>query len=93
MENINMFGIGGVAAIVVICLLVGMIVKAINGIDNKWIPVICGLAGAVLGVVGMHIMPDFPAQDVVTAAAVGIVSGLGATGVHQAVKQLGEGGE
>ena len=36
----------------------------------------------------MMIMPEFPATDYITAVAVGIVSGLAATGAHQAVKQL-----
>ncbi|WP_366776160.1 phage holin family protein [uncultured Gemmiger sp.] len=33
-------------------------------------------------------VPDFPATDPLTAVAVGIVSGLAATGINQAVKQL-----
>ena len=37
----------------------------------------------------MFIMPDFPAGDYITAAAVGIESGLAATGINQAAKQLG----
>lgn len=82
------FGIAGVAAITVICYLVGQGVKA-TGIDNKWIPIICGACGLALGIAAMFIMPDFPATDYITAAAVGIVSGLAATGVNQAVKQLG----
>ncbi len=81
------FGIASVAAITVIAYIAGQIVKA-TGLDNKWIPIICGVAGGALGVVGMFIMPDFPATDYITAAAVGIVSGLAATGVNQAVKQL-----
>ena len=36
----------------------------------------------------MIIMPDYPATDYINAAAVGIVSGLAATGVNEAVKQL-----
>lgn len=43
----------------------------------------------MLGVVGMFLMPDFPATDYITAAAVGIVSGLAATGANQVIKQLG----
>ena len=81
------FGIASVAAITVIAYIVGMCVRA-SGINNKWIPIFCGVAGGVLGIVGMYIMPDFPAADYITAAAVGIVSGLAATGVDQAVKQL-----
>ncbi|MCR5012235.1 MAG: phage holin family protein, partial [Lachnospiraceae bacterium] len=50
-------------------------------------------AGAILGAVAFLIgMPDFPAADIITAIAVGIVSGLAATGVDQAIKQL-KGGE
>ena len=81
------FGIAGVAAITVIVYIVGLAVKATN-IDNKWIPVICGIVGGALGIAGMIIMPDFPATDYITAAAVGIVSGLAATGVDQAIKLL-----
>lgn len=82
------FGIASVAAITVICYLAGQVVKA-TGIDNKWIPVICGVLGAILGPVALFTgVPDFPAADSLTAVAVGIVSGLAATGVNQAVKQL-----
>lgn len=81
-------GITGVAGIVVICYLVGLIVKATPWNNNKIIPIVCGMAGAVLGVAGMYVMPEFPAADPITAVAVGIVSGLAATGVDQAVKQL-----
>ena len=81
-------GITGVAAITVICLLIGQGVKA-SGLDNKWIPIICGVCGCALGILAMFIMPDFPAGDYITAAAVGIVSGLAATGINQAAKQLG----
>ena len=82
------FGIASVAAITVICYLAGQVVKA-TGLDNKWIPVICGVLGAILGPVALIMgVPDFPATDYLTAVAVGIVSGLAATGVNQAVKQL-----
>ena len=85
--DISIFGIAGVVAITVICYLIGQGVKA-SGLDNKWIPVIVGACGGVLGVAGMFLMADFPAGDMLTAAAVGIVSGLAATGVNQAGKQL-----
>ncbi|WP_418772196.1 phage holin family protein, partial [Neglectibacter timonensis] len=52
-----------------------------------------GLLGGILGVVGMLFMPDFPANDFLTAAAVGIVSGLAATGANQIGKQLAGGKE
>ena len=86
------FGIASVAGITVICYLVAQAVKA-TPLDNKWLPILCGAAGAVLGVVGLRVMPEFPAQDMLTAAAVGIVSGLAATGVNQVYKQLSSSGE
>ena len=85
--DISSLGITGVAAITVICLLIGQAVKA-SGLDNKWIPIICGVCGCGLGIAGMFLMPDFPATDYITAAAVGIASGLAATGVNKAVKQM-----
>ena len=88
MENI---GIASVAAITVICYLVGLCVKAVPNMADKYIPICCGVAGAVLGLVGLYLgLPDFPAGDPVTAVAVGIVSGLAATGANQVFKQLGK---
>lgn len=85
--DLSSLGITGVAVITVICFLVGQAVK-VTGLDNKYIPIIVGAAGGVLGVVGMLVMPDFPAADYLTAVAVGIVSGLAATGINQVYKQL-----
>lgn len=86
--DINILGITGVAAIVVICYLLAEAIKATK-LDNKWLPVLCGVFGGALGVVAMYIMPEYPASDYITAVAVGIVSGLAATGVNQIGKQLG----
>ena len=86
------FGIASVAAVTVICYLVGLVVKASPWNNDKYIPIACGLAGGVLGAVGLWLgLPDFPAGDPLTAVAVGIVSGLAATGVDQAVRQLTRG--
>lgn len=91
--NMTSMGIATVAAITVICYLVGLMVKATPYNNDKFIPIACGLVGAVLGVVALYTgLPDFPATDPLTAVAVGIVSGLAATGVNQAVKQLSGGG-
>ena len=81
------FGIASVAGITVICYLAAMAVKATE-VDNRWLPVICGVIGAILGVVGMYYMPGYPATDIITAIAIGIVSGLAATGADQVYKQL-----
>lgn len=80
-----------VIAIVVICYLIGLAAKTIPAVKDNYIPVIVGAFGGILGVLGMYVIPDFPAQDVLNAIAVGIVSGLSSTGVNQVYKQLKDG--
>lgn len=81
-------GFAPVASITAICFLVGMCVN-VSGMNNKWIPLICGTLGCVLGLLAYFTVPSvMPAADPYTAAAIGIVSGYGATGVHQTVSQL-----
>nr|DAV39800.1 MAG TPA: holin [Bacteriophage sp.] len=82
------FSSGSVVAITVITYLIGMGCKAWEKLDNKFIPVICGFVGAILGVVAMQTMPEFPAKDILNAVAIGIVSGLASTGANQIGKQL-----
>ena len=90
--DITSLGIASVAVITVICYLIGLIVKASPWNNDKYIPIACGLAGALLGAVALFAhVPDFPATDYLTAVAVGIVSGLAATGVNQVTKQLTKG--
>lgn len=76
-----------VSGIIVICYLIGVAVKA-SSLDDKFIPIIVGICGGILGVVGLLTMPTFPVDNVIDAVAVGIASGLAATGVHQIGKQL-----
>ncbi len=80
----------GVVAIPVITVIVFLAVEAVKAtpLDNKWMPVIAGSFGGILGVVAMFVMPDFPGADPLTAIAIGIMSGLAATGAHQIYKQL-----
>lgn len=80
-----------VIAIVVICYLVGLAAKTIPAVKDNYIPVIVGAFGGILGVLGMYVIPDFPAQDILNAIAVGIVSGLSSTGINQVYKQLKDG--
>lgn len=81
---------GTVLAIVVITYLIGLAAKSIPNVPDNIIPVIVGLCGGILGVVGMHVMPEFPANDILNAISIGIVSGLASTGVNQIYKQAGE---
>lgn len=81
----DFLGFASIPAIVVICYLICAAFKT-TSLDNKYLPVIAGIAGGILGVVGMLTMNDFPATDYLTAIAVGIASGLAATGVNQIFK-------
>ena len=73
--------------ITIICLLIGMGLKQINKIPNKFIPVIVGFIGGLIAIPAMYITKNFPANDVITAISIGIMSGLSSTGVHQVYKQ------
>lgn len=79
--------VGTVLAIVIITYLIGLGAKNISTIKDEAIPVIVGVCGGILGIVGMFVMPDFPAHDILNAIAIGIVSGLASTGVNQVWKQ------
>ena len=80
--------VGTCLTIVVITYLVGMGAKASSKVKDELIPVFVGVVGGILGVVGMYVIPDFPATNVMDAVAVGIVSGLAFTGANQAYKQI-----
>jgi len=75
-------GIAGVAVITVIVYVFADIIKA-TPLPSKWLPAICNVLGGLLGIVGMLTMPGFPAQDILSAIAVGAVSGWAATGVRE----------
>lgn len=77
-------------AIAVICYFVGVICKTFNNETlDKFIPVICGLLGIILGITMFFTIPNFiPANNWAEAVCVGIVSGLSATGINQVYKQI-----
>ena len=84
-----------VPALVLIVYIIAEGLKLVrDGMLKKYIPVICGLLGGILGVIAFITMPDFiMAENYFTAAATGIVSGLSATGIHQIFKQFSKGDE
>ena len=79
----------GVAGITTLCYLLGLGLR-LSPLDNKWIPLACGLAGALLGGAGLCWMPEFPSGNWIDALAVGAASGLAATGLDQLGKQLAD---
>ena len=88
MEFLNEFA--AAPAIGVIVYLIAEIFKAVAREGwIKFIPVLCGVLGGVLGVLGWLLIPGYiPAENIFTAAAIGIISGLAATGANQIGKQL-----
>ena len=90
MEFLNEFA--AVPAIGVIVYLIAEIFKVAANSRESWlklIPVLCGVLGGVLGMLGWLFIPGYiPAENIFTAAAIGIISGLAATGANQIGKQL-----
>lgn len=71
------------------CFVVGQIIKsALDMIPNKYIPLICGILGAVAGATIPGIFPD---THVVIAAINGLALGWAATGGVETIKGLKEG--
>ena len=87
MMTMDLSNCATVVPIVIICYLVGIGCKASKKISDKVIPVIVGIAGGIIAVPAMYVMKSFPAEDIITAISVGIMSGLASTGVNQIYKQ------
>lgn len=88
MDILNLADIAAVPAIAVIAFLAAECAK-LTPMPDTWLPALCGVVGAILGVVALYASPAImPATDVLSAIAVGIVSGLAATGAHQIGKQF-----
>lgn len=80
-----------IPVIVVICYVVGFCIKSLgsSALADKLIPTICCILGGIIGVVAFFAYPGFiPADDLFTALAIGLASGLASTGVYEAKEQL-----
>ena len=79
--------ITAIPAITALCYLLAEVIK-MTKLDNRHLPALCGVAGTAIGVGCFLWAPGYlPADNVFVAAAIGAISGLGATGVNQVVKQ------
>lgn len=88
MDTINFLDIAAVPVITVIAYLAAECAK-LTPLPDNWLPALCGLVGGILGVVALYASPGIiPATDILTAIAIGVVSGFAATGVHQVGKQF-----
>lgn len=72
--------------VLVICLCVGFVFKKWVPADDKWIPTIMLILGAVLGCVANQ-------EITLMSIGAGAVTGLASTGLHQVFKQLIDGSD
>lgn len=76
--------VASMASITAIVELVAYVYKTKTSADNKWIPVICMVAGAILGIAAWIAYPAiYPATDAFTACAMGIGSGATAVALYE----------
>ena len=84
-EFISNLLVGDGLIIAVATFVVGEIVKGLNYIPNKYIPLIGGVLGIILGVA----IPDlFVGKDIVTSGVLGLVLGWAATGGYETIRNL-----
>lgn len=77
----------GIPAISVISYMITEIFKLF--INKKYLPIVASLVGCLLGIVSYCLNINIIlASDIFSAAAIGIISGLAATGSNQILKQL-----
>ena len=77
----------GIPAIVVISYMITETFKMF--INKQYLPIVAGISGGMLGVLSFVLQIDImPATDIISALAIGIISGLAATGSNQIIKQI-----
>ena len=77
----------GIPAILVISYMITETFKMF--INKKYLPIVSGISGCILGILSFVLQIDImPADNIITASAIGIISGLAATGSNQIIKQL-----
>lgn len=82
----------GIPTIVIVCYLVGEIMKLILRKKKrfKYIPVIVGSVGGILGLIIFYVSSDlmFKVLNPFMALSKGIVCGLASTGGNEVIKQI-----
>ena len=75
-----------IPTIMVISYLITEIFKLF--IKKKYLPVVAGVSGLILGIISFYLVPELIGNtNLLTSIAIGIVSGLAATGSNQILKQ------
>lgn len=86
----TVLGIVPLVPIVIICYILGATLKGIGKEElDKFIPVICGVFGGLIGILVFYTIPGYlSSTNWLDAFATGAASGLVAVGVNQIYKQL-----
>ena len=75
-----------IPTIIIISYLIVEVFKLF--VKKKYLPIIAGVTGGVLGVIAYLIVPELiGSTNILNALAIGIVSGLASTGANQIIKQ------
>ena len=85
---VNLFVDDGII-IAVAAFIVGQIIKSLK-VPNKFIPLICGGLGAILGIEKTTVVVG---KNIVTCRILGLALDWGATGGYETVKKKKKGGE
>lgn len=83
-----------IPSITIISYLVGEIFKVLifkNEIRLKYIPIIVGITGGILGLINEIMYSAF--NNYFEAVMIGIISGLASTGANQIIKQMNKDGD
>ena len=76
-----------IPTIMVISYLITEIFKLF--IKKKYLPVVAGASCLILGIISFYLVPELIGNtNLLTSIAIGIVSGLAATGSNQILKQI-----
>lgn len=83
----------GIPSIIIICYLVGELFKLMilkKKSKYKYIPIIVGITGGILGVISYYISPNIVlnVESPLIAISIGILSGLASTGSNELIKQI-----
>lgn len=83
----------GIPSIIIICYLVGELFKLLilkKKSKYKYIPIIVGITGGILGVISYYISPNIVlnVESPLVAISIGILSGLASTGSNELIKQI-----
>lgn len=82
-----------IVAIAIICWIIGYTFKQIQKFPNQFIPTICAVCGALLGVVAWYCGIDIKADNWLVAIGYGVLYGVSATGCNELIKQIKEFGQ